>query len=280
MTDPAAERFAQSMLAELPLVEAPESVWRGIEARLDAGERPRPAPVFRWPRWAFAIAAIFAIVAAIFWRASQRGWIDTGHSSQTIAIGQIGTVTIAPGTRLRVVADRPEEHRLALQHGEIHARITAPPRLFFVDTASGTAIDLGCEYTLTADDRGAGELHVTRGWVAFVWQGRESLTPAGAMVRTRPVSGPGIPYFEDASSELKRAVDGRLDVNAALGAARPRDTLTLWHLLQRVSDTDRAPVYDRIATLAPLPASIDREKVLRLDPEALKLLKEELAWTW
>ena len=49
-------------------------------------------------------------------------------------------------------------HGLALARGEIRAKISAPPRLFFVDTPSGTAVDLGCEYTLQTDEDGTGML--------------------------------------------------------------------------------------------------------------------------
>ena len=102
---------------------------------------------------------------------------------------------------------RPGEHRLALARGEIRAKISAPPRLFFVDTASGTAVDLGCEYTLNTDEDGFGLLRVTRGWVSFQWKGLESLVPAGASCRTRPHVGPGIPYFDDAPESMKQALE-------------------------------------------------------------------------
>lgn len=270
------DKFAAQMLAHLPLVKAPDTVWRSIEASLDV-------PILRapiWPRWAFAVACFVALVAGGYWEYARRQWIETSAtSSVTLQIGQIGTVDVRPGTRLRIVADRPQEHRLALVHGEIHAKISAPPRLFFVDTAAGTATDLGCEYTLTADDTGAGSLRVTKGWVSFQWRGLESLVPAGAMCLTHP-RGPGIPYFEDASDKLKQAADGPINLEAILAEARVRDTLTLWHLLSRVESPDRDRVYDRIVALTPVPASISREKALRLEPETLRLLKEELAWVW
>jgi hypothetical protein len=275
-------KFARQMLEHLALVEAPDAVWRSIEAAMDAPRiaPPRPrAPL--WPRWALAAIATIALLAAGYWRLARQQWIETGaDSGVTLRIGQIGTVEVGPHTRLRIIADRPEEHRLALAHGGIHAKISAPPRLFFVDTAAGTAIDLGCEYSLVTDDAGAGVLRVTRGWVSFQWRGRESLVPAGAMCLTKAHSGPGIPYFEDASDNLKQAADGAMNLDVILAEARVRDTLTLWHLLSRMAETDRGRVYDRIAALTPVPAGVSREKVLLLDPEALKGLKEELAWTW
>jgi hypothetical protein len=186
------------------------------------------------------------------------------------------------------VTARPSEHRLALARGEIRAKISAPPKLFFVETASGTAVDLGCEYVLSTDGDGFGLLHVTKGWVSFQWKGLESLVPAGASCRTHPGIGPGIPYFDDASENLKRALEslgvaqksGIDPLDVILGESRVRDTLTLWHLLQRVDVQDRGRVYDRIAALTPVPSGVSRERALQLDPETLKLWKDELAWKW
>jgi hypothetical protein len=188
-------------------------------------------------------------------------------------------VEVAPNTRLRVVTARPGEHRLALARGEIRAKILAAPRLFFVDTASGTAVDLGCEYTLNTNEDGLGLLRVTKGWVSFEWKGLESLVPAGASCLTHPHAGPGIPYFDDAPESMKQALEG-LALDIILADARARDTLTLWHLLSRVEAEDRARIYDRMASLTPVPAGVSREQALKLDPETLRRWKEELAWTW
>src|SRR5262249_5709094 len=135
----------------------------------------------------FAIAALAVMAIAAYWFATRqphvrwemvetRGaerttttvgagdWIQTDRSSRaTVKIGEIGSVEVAPGTRVRVVALKEDEHRLSLAQGEIYAKISAPPRLFFVDTPSGTAIDLGCEYSLLSSEDGSGILQVSRG---------------------------------------------------------------------------------------------------------------------
>jgi hypothetical protein len=214
-------------------------------------------------------------------------WLQTdAHSSAEMRVGSIGTVEIEPGTRLRIVATKQNDNRLSLEHGEIAATISAPPKLFFVETKSATAVDLGCEYRMKVDDAGNGVLRVTRGWVSFDWHGRESLVPAGASCRTRAGAGPGTPFFEDAPADLIAALDdfdfagGEAALRTILAAARPRDTLTLWHLLARVPAPLRPLVYDRMASFAALPAGVSREKVLALDPPTLKIWKDELAWTW
>lgn len=310
-------RFAMAVLEELPLVEAPEAMWAPIAAALQESRLRRTPVVGQW-RVVFAAAVVLAVIGVAYWAVTRpagmrwevvrlagspavgakyiRGagqvgageWIETdARSSASIKVGEIGSVEVAPNTRVRVVAMRPREHRFALLRGEIRAKISAPPRLFFVDTASGTAVDLGCEYTLNTDEDGFGMLRVTKGWVSFQSKGLESLVPAGASCQTRPRAGPGIPYFDDAPENLKQALArfafekaGNEALDMILDQARLRDTLTLWHLLSRVEAGDRGRVFDRIAALAPVPAGVSREQALKLDPETLNRWKEELAWTW
>ena len=312
--------FAMSAMEQLQSVEAPESIWIGINAHLRS--RPlTPLRTFAPARVHFAAAAALILISAVFvWRVAYRPgttwqvqrlegspavgarhisgigeikageWIETDSVSRaSVKVGEIGSVEVSPNTRVRVIAARANEHRLALARGEIRASISAPPRLFFVDTAAGTAVDLGCEYVLNTDEDGLGLLRVTKGWVSFQWKGLESLVPAGASCPTRPRGGPGIPCFDDASERMKQAllsVDGSRKVdedealNIILPESRVRDTLALWHLLSRVDIGPRARIYDRMAALTPVPAGVSRENALKLDPETLKHWREELAWTW
>jgi hypothetical protein len=213
-------------------------------------------------------------------------WVEPADGAP-IVVGRIGTVDVAPGARVQLGAITQSEYRLALAHGTISAEINAPPRLFIVDTPASTVVDLGCAYTVTVDENGAGELRMTSGWAALEFAGRESLVPAGALARIHPVVGPGMPYFEDASATFQRAVrlfDTDDFKEAALETiireARIRDTLTLWHLLSRVEGADRVRVFDRINAFDPPPAGITRDEILALDADALREWREELAWKW
>jgi hypothetical protein len=215
-------------------------------------------------------------------------WLETdGASRAKISVADIGQVDIGPNSRVRLVGTRSTEHRLALERGRLHAMISAPPRLFVVETPSATAIDLGCSYTLEVDDRGRSILHVTSGWVALERKGRESIVPAGAMCVTEPGKGVGTPYFDDASERFRSALTsldfqngGAKALGVVLSEAREYDTLTLWHLLYRVRGAERARVYDRLATLIAPPKGVTREGVLRLDKGMLDLWKQGLEWAW
>jgi hypothetical protein len=308
----------------LPLAKAPDPIWSAIESVLDAGARPpwggrsRPRRTTWFGALAAAAVGVAIFVSAIFvWRSATTlqpawdvvrlagkpsisskpmaavakigvgQWLQTDASSRArISVGNIGAVEIAPNTRVQVEAARPDQQRLKLARGEISASVSAPPRLFFVDTPASRAVDLGCAYTMDADAEGNGLLRVTLGWVSLEWEGRESLVPAGASCRTRPKIGPGTPYFDDAPPRLQTALadfdfsGGDSAIDVVLRQARVRDTLTLWHLLSRVDPAARERVYDRIVDLVPLPKGIEKDKALQLDPKTLELWREELAWKW
>jgi hypothetical protein len=197
-------------------------------------------------------------------------------SKASVAVAEIGRLEVEPMTRLRLLQSGAGRKRIALDRGTIHVVIWAPPGQFVVDTPSAVAIDLGCMYTLHVDDAGNGILRTTLGWVGFHRNGRDSFIPAGAICATHVQSGPGTPYFEDASEAFRSALaqldsldshptSRRSALDTVLREARSRDALTLWHLLPRVNPGERSAVYDRLAALVPPPAGVTRDGVLRLD---------------
>jgi hypothetical protein len=215
-------------------------------------------------------------------------WLETDQASRArVSIGKIGHVDVEPNTRLRLVSTKLTEQRIQLERGKLQATISAPPRIFFVDTPSAQAVDLGCAYTLEADEQGNGVLRVTAGWVAFVLNGYEAKVPAGAGCNTRPGKGPGTPCFLDAAPEFQSNLEkydfgiGSKEVLASLlDGARARDTLTLFHLLFRVKEDERKEVYDKLAAFAPPPAEVNREGILQLDEKMLSTYREKLEPTW
>jgi hypothetical protein len=215
-------------------------------------------------------------------------WLETDANSRAqLNVANIGRVEIEPNSRVRLVGTSSTEHRLAMERGQLHATISAPPRLFIVETPSAVAVDLGCSYTLKVDKAGRSILHVTAGWVALELKGRESIVPAGAVCVTEPGKGPGTPYFDDATEKFRTAL-ARLDfqnggmaaLNIVLSEAREYDTLTLWHLLQRVRGIEREKVYERMAALIPPPKGVTKEGVMKLDKGMLDLWKKGLEWAW
>jgi hypothetical protein len=200
------------------------------------------------------------------------GWLETSAREKVlIKVADIGNVNVEPRSRLRLIGSRAGDHRLQLVRGTLHATILAPPGQFAVETASSTAVDLGCAYTLTVDDEGAGLVTVTLGWVGFEWRGRESFIPAGFSGETRPSVGPGSPYHIDSSPTFRHALEtldfrsGSPDTAAAvsrvLEESIERDEVTLWHLLARVPVAERDRVFDGLSRFVAPPAGVTREGI-------------------
>ena len=206
--------------------------------------------------------------------------VTDNSSRASLNVAEVGEIYVDPGSRVRLIESGSNHSRLALELGTIHAAIWAPPGEFVVDTPSATAVDLGCAYTLHVNDDGSDTLRTTLGWVGFHKDGHDSFIPAGAMCTTRPAQGPGTPYFEDASEQLRSALhafdfeslsaaDREQALHTVLAQARRRDAFTLWHLLARVNADERPLVYDRLASLVAPPANVTREGTLALDPQMM-----------
>lgn len=283
-------------------IEPPRDLWPGIEARLG-----------RRRRWYLVPLALAAAVAALLvarsstrptgvWEVSRLAGLPrvgqaplagvgslrvgetlvTDDSSRAvIQVGDIGHVEVKPGSRLRLLGANATDHRLALDLGEIYARVSAPPRLFFVETPAGIAIDLGCAYTLRVDAAGKGFLEVTSGAVEFEWAGRRAIVPLTFRIEIRPGFGPGVPVVAGASDAFRGALAAlefagdQTALPRVLDLARPDDAISLWHLLARTTGAARVAVYERLAELVPPPASVARDAVLAVDPRAL-----DTYWNW
>jgi hypothetical protein len=271
--------------------------WAGRPLRFEPSE-----PTARWYRrrlWLMAAIAAIALSLGLtlfnsgthttypvtLWQLSLAGQkpssvragqvVETGPVGATMQSEFVGEVDIDPHSRLRMLSSHEDQHRMALDHGTIHALIWAPPTRFVVDTPAAKTVDLGCKYTLSVADDGQGFLTVELGWVAFQWNKLESFIPEGAACTTRVGHGPDTPYFLDAPKVLTKSLaefdltGNRQALNSVLQAARPHDALTLWHLLERTQGGERAGVFQRFAALVNLPSSVTEEAILRGDPKSM-----------
>ena len=207
--------------------------------------------------------------------------VTSENARVTVNVARVGELEIAPGTELELVATSRRRHRITLRRGSIHARVWAPPFTFGVNTPAGLASDIGCAFNIKYQDT-AGLLAVTSGWVDFDGDLRSSLVPQGAMAELSRELGPGTPYWNDAPPALREALRA-FDTSAStaalqrvLAAARPRDAMTLLHLLERAKREHRAPLYDKLAEVAPPPRGVTRERVLERDLKMLELWRRDL----
>lgn len=192
-----------------------------------------------------------------------RRWLETKpNESATVTIADIGQVTVEPGSRVRLLNTGPDQHRLELARGTLHARVTAPPRLFVVETPTASAIDLGCAYTLEVTDEGS-ELTVESGMVSLAGKGREVTVLEGMRAVSSASRAPTTPVAIDASPAFVEAVAQfdreRTGVDQLIVLARPADAATLWHLLPVVPATSRAAMFGTLRSMVRAPESLTVE---------------------
>ena len=201
------------------------------------------------------------------------GWLETDASSRArIQVADIVILDLEPSSRLRLVETANQQHRVQLERGIVRATVTAPPRVFLVETPNVTAVDLGCEYQLEVSEDGSTWLNVRVGWVSLETKEVVSVVAADTMCRADANGTPGLPLRREASEALVAAAgkfssgdtSALADLMALLGAG---DEATMWHLLSRVPAVDRRTVYDRLVAITQAPP--DAAAILRVEKNAL-----------
>lgn len=204
-------------------------------------------------------------------------WVTTKDSAQAVLqIPGVGNVTIQPNTKVKIIRADGNEQHIGLEYGTIDADINTKPGTFFVESRSATAIDLGCSYTMSIDDKGDGLIYVKSGMVALSANGRESLVPAGKFCMAKEGMGPGTPYRSNSSPELRAALmsydfgkGGSAAVNSILKHATKPDAVTLINLLPKVEGDNKMKVYERLTRIAPPPGVLTGDSIPYFDSKAL-----------
>jgi len=213
------------------------------------------------------------------------GWIETAGGTARVEVANIGAVELAPRSRLALRGTGPTEHRLALEHGALHAKVSAPPRLFVIETASATAIDLGCEYDLEVGPDGNGTLTVITGQVELAAPGGAVVVvPASTSAAFTP-RGVGLPVRTAADQPLRDAVAAfdparPATVEAVLAAARDGDQITLINLLVLAAPYQRAAISDAVQDRSPAPEDVLRDAIIAGDRESIDRWRRSVIDGW
>ncbi|MBS1119532.1 MAG: hypothetical protein H6Q90_1760 [Deltaproteobacteria bacterium] len=194
--------------------------------------------------------------------------LDTGGHEAELAIANIGRAELGANTRVRLDRTSAEHHQLFLEVGHLHARVSAPPRIFAVATPSAHVTDLGCEYSVDIDPSGAGEIHVITGKVELETAGGTVVVaPAGTHARLLAGRHASLPLADRAGPEITAALraleaDAPDGVARVLAAAREVDAITVANLAAVAPAASKRAVLDRLAELVPPPQPVTVDQAL------------------
>ena len=198
------------------------------------------------------------------------GTLDTGAREAELAIADIGSAQLGAQTRVRLDHSQfGKRHQLYLEHGRMHAKVNALPKIFAVATPSADVVDLGCEYTLELDKQGAGSIHVVTGKVELeTGNGAVVMAPAGSRARLLPGRRASVPVSDRAGPKLVAAVAdfeaGKPGALAAvLAAAGDLDAITIGNLVRVVpSVAEKRTVLETLAKLVCPPQKLTIDEAL------------------
>lgn len=249
-------------------------------------------------RWATAFAAIAtAILAVALWpwgwdvdvvEGSHPCWgpcgVDPGETFGQepgdvwrVDIGSVGSATLSGGARLTRMKVE-EGVTLRLDVGRMVVESTARGRELVIETPAGKVVDLGCAFTIDASETET-QVHVERGYVALETVQGTAVVGAGSAAMATLGQPPSLPLRDDAPVAFRQgaATLPEGDLEGLLASARPADTFTLWHVLQRVAPEDRPVILETLNRLVPNSVPADRTRLESLRFGALQSLWAALA---
>ena len=59
-------------------------------------------------------------------------------------------------------------------------------------------------------------------------------------------------------------------ISTILKDAQKRDAVTLWNLIRRTQEMDRARIFDKLNELVPVPSGVTKSGVIKLDKEMMQ----------
>lgn len=209
------------------------------------------------------------------------GTLETGTAEARLTIADIGAARLGQNTKLRLERTDAQRHQLALEHGTMHAKVYAKPRLFAVTTPLTEVTDLGCEYDLTIADGGVGSVSVSDGLVELATKtGAVVVVPEGCTAEILGEQRPGLPMCKSASPGV---VDAILEFDAGdpaaadkiLAIADRRDAVVLLALAAVIPER-RLAVLERLAELSPPPDVEITAELAATDPDLLAPWQQDI----
>ncbi|MBS0195159.1 MAG: hypothetical protein JSR77_00215 [Planctomycetes bacterium] len=293
-----------------PQVAAMEQPLAALAAPSTALFVPPAKPARRAWWLALAASLLLAAALFILTRSSTPpipgGWTISSHTGPITTSpvkSQPGSLLIAMDAGAKAELTGPQARRISagdsarfvlaasgdeisLEHGSIFLQTGSQDGALSLAFAGARAtLSPHAAAQLATNERGATLTLKTGNAIIMFGKGQRVRVPAEARCELAPDGSAATPRYYDAPGILAKSLavidsayageksdprDTTVALESVLKAARPRDAMTLWHVLQRVPRESRGPIVDRMQELAPAAAkSSPRDALINLDPAAL-----------
>ena len=211
---------------------------------------------------------------------SEKSAITTDNNSTvTISIPEVGRVMIDTSSVVKRVG---EGFTLEVEKGQIKKYEGNASDVLTVQTPLAVVKEFyeGSAFRLRIMDHNQAKINVESGWIvvevkefkSYIPKNYDCLISKGHYV---------LPYASDTNPELKSLYEGFSGVNdpslgTIISMATRKDAITLWHLLQLISNENRFIVYDRLSEFIPVPNGVTKEGIQALNKNMLMQWRQEI----
>lgn len=206
----------------------------------------------------------------------------TGSAGQTeINIPKAGKITASSNT---IIKRLPKTYAVELKKGTISASITSTEKKFTIIIPGANVADYypGCVFKITSDT-GYSLIEEITSWLKITGGGREVYLPSNYNCAVWESSGPGLPYFVNASSSFIDALQSfvfrrgtQAEISLIESIATEYDVVSIWHLFQIAPEEFRLPIFNLIDKFVPPPTGSSQQELLALNKDMLMLWLKDI----
>jgi len=203
---------------------------------------------------------------------------DAG-SSLTVAIPEMGRLLVDNSS---AVSRTKNKNEITLERGQIRKFEGDASDILTVLTplAKFTELYKGGAFRLHVDDNGSCKLIVESGWVIVNIKEFDSYVPKnfGCLITRGKYA---IPYPSDSSPQLISLLENFTGVNdvsvgTILSLITKEESLSLWHILQLVSNENRFIVFDRLNEFVSAPSGVTKQGIQALNKDMILQWRQEI----
>lgn len=211
--------------------------------------------------------------------------VTDSFSKAVINVPNTARIEVDANSFLILQKAKDKQNRIKLVKGNIRIINSSLMPYLSIEVDHSVIQDRGGTFEISIDDNSIVAIKVDYGYVEIEQKGRTYFIDEGYTCEIRPNYHPGTPYRINAPEELKSEIKkfdyengGDNSLQQIVALSSESDMLTLLALIERVSESFRSTLFNKISAYFPPPAGVTLEGIVKLDRDMLEKWWFEIEW--
>jgi len=211
--------------------------------------------------------------------------VTDSFSKAVINVPNTARIEVDANSFLILQKAKDKQNRIKLVKGNIRIINSSLMPYLSIEVDHSVIQDRGGTFEISIDDNSIVTIKVDYGYVEIEQKGRTYFIDEGYTCDIRPNSHPGTPYRINAPEELKSEIKkfdyengGDNSFQQIVALSSESDMLTLLALIERVSESFRSTLFNKISAYFPPPTGVTLEGIVKLDRDMLEKWWFEIEW--